>query len=87
MDISILAARISRGSRIHWVGMVDGHITAIFAHLDGARDMIPVHIGTDEESMPQLACAEPDSEMLPTTVLPRSGNLVNSGGRLHTVSM
>jgi hypothetical protein len=55
MDISILATRISYGSRIQWVGMVDGHTTALVVDPDGARDMIPVNIGTDKESMPQLA--------------------------------
>ncbi|KAL4864627.1 hypothetical protein BDV12DRAFT_200956 [Aspergillus spectabilis] len=75
MDISVVAGKVRDGYRIQWVGMVDGYINALLVSPDGTKDMVAVYIGTDEESMPQYVCSEPDSEMLATTVLPRDGVL------------
>lgn len=91
MDLSTLAKRVSGGHRIRWVGMNGGDTEALIIDPHGKEYMVAIHIDTDEQSMPQLICGEPGSEMLPTTVLPRSGDLgelrwasvhgVNIGGK------
>lgn len=75
MDTATLAKRIEGGYRIRWVGIVCGMVEALVVSPTGEEQMTGIHISTDEDSMRQLLCGEPDSEMLPTTVLPRNGDL------------
>lgn len=75
MDVKLLAHRITGGHRIRWAGIVDGAVEVLMLDAKGKEYMVAIHIDTDEESMPQLLCGEPGSEMLHTTVLPRSGDL------------
>ncbi|KAF7585423.1 hypothetical protein BBP40_010958, partial [Aspergillus hancockii] len=75
MDVRTIAQKIGDGARLQWVGVAGDELEALIVEPGGSKSIVSVFIDTDEESMPQLMCEEPGSEMLSTTVLPRSGIL------------
>lgn len=75
MDTVTLAQMVEDGYRIRWTGMVYGMAEALLVSPSGEEEMVSIYISTDEDSMPQVSCGEPDSELLPTMVLPRNGEL------------
>ena len=73
MNCTSVRALVTGGWRIRWVGHEDGALSILMTSPSGTIRTSTLEIETIESGMPQILCGDADTEMLPTTVIPRNG--------------